>query len=118
MSRRILAVVHDLFFVAKLQEGARHAGVQLELAAGAEDLLEKAKAGADLIVIDVSETNLEALEAVRRVRESSIGSAVPIFGFVSHVRADLVERARAAGCDRVIARSQFTAKLVDFLKGD
>jgi hypothetical protein len=36
---------------------------------------------------------------------------VPVVAFASHVRADLIAEARAAGADRVLARSAFVAEL-------
>jgi hypothetical protein len=36
-------------------------------------------------------------------------------GFVSHVRADLIDAARSAGVGEVLARSAFTARLAEIL---
>lgn len=117
MSRRVLAVVRDLFFVVKLQEGARHAGVDLEVVGSGEELLERAKEGADLVVVDLSDAGLGPVGVIRDLRASAHGASFPMLGFVSHVQTDVAEQARSAGCERVVPRSQFSAKLVDFLSG-
>jgi CheY-like chemotaxis protein len=44
-------------------------------------------------------------------------ASIPTVGFVSHVQADLIDAARAAGVDDVLARSVFTARLAEILKG-
>lgn len=117
MSRRVLAVVRDLFFVAKLQEGARHAGVDLEVVASGEELLERAKGGADLVVVDLSDADMGPVDVIRDLRASADGASLPVLGFVSHVQTDVAEQARSAGCERVVPRSRFSAQLVDFLRG-
>jgi hypothetical protein len=41
--------------------------------------------------------------------------AVPTVGFGSHVDRELLEAARAAGCDQVLARSAFFSRLQQIL---
>jgi hypothetical protein len=42
-------------------------------------------------------------------------SSIRTLGFVSHIDAATIDAARAAGVDEVLARSAFTAGLVDLL---
>jgi len=118
MSRRVVAAVSDLFFIAKLKEAARHAGVALELTSSGSDLLEKAGSGAALVILDLNDPTVDNVESIRRLRLTAETASVPILAFLSHVQRDLAERARAAGCERVVARSQLSARLVDFLRGE
>ncbi len=50
------------------------------------------------------------------VREPAL-AAIPTIGFVSHVQADLIDAARQAGVGEVLARSAFTMRLGEILKG-
>jgi hypothetical protein len=42
-------------------------------------------------------------------------AAIPSIGFVSHVQTELIDAARQAGVDEVLARSAFTMRLPEIL---
>ena len=117
MSRRILAAVSNLFFVGKLQAAAKQASVELTFASSADDLLEKAQGGTELIVLDLGDQEMDAVGAIRRVRSAPETAGVAMLGFVRHTDPERAEAARQAGCERVLARSEFSAQLVDILRG-
>jgi len=120
-----IALIDDLFFLAKVHETAKHTGVTLETAATGEQLLKAAAASpAALILVDLN-ARLGALDAVERLCAAN-GPARPaggqgnprrVIAFLSHVQTDLVERARAAGCTDVMPRSKFTQNLAEILRG-
>jgi len=60
---------------------------------------------ADLVVVDLSRPG--AVDAVRRLRRE--GSTARIVAYGRHTDVDGLAAARAAGCDRVLARSAFFA---------
>jgi DNA-binding NarL/FixJ family response regulator len=105
---RVLALVDDLFFHAKIMEASRHAGVELCCCATVEALLEQARAGAPALVIVDLNARADALQAIARV---AAGNSVSVVAFLSHVQTDLAERARRAGCAEVMPRSQFSRDL-------
>ncbi len=105
----IVALVDDLFFVARIQEVARQVGVELKTVATGEALLAEAQSRAPgLVIVDLNARNAP-IEAVERLRAAGID--VPVTGFLSHVQVELAERARAAGCDPVLPRSKFTQQM-------
>jgi DNA-binding NarL/FixJ family response regulator len=59
--------------------------------------------GADVVVVDLSRPG--AVDAVRRLRAD--GSTARVVAYGRHTSTDLLADARAAGCDRVLARSAF-----------
>jgi CheY-like chemotaxis protein len=118
MRRTVLAAVSDLFFVAKLQAAARQVDVELVLAANSEELQAKARNGADLAVLDLNDRGLDALSAIAGLRSEPETAGIPLLGFLSHVETELAREAQAAGCDRVLPRSQFSARLPRLLAGD
>ena len=61
-----------------------------------------------LVIVDLGQAG--AADAIRRVRDTP-GAPISIVAFASHVRADHIADARAAGADRVLARSAFVAEL-------
>ena len=113
-----IALIDDLFFLAKVHETAKHTGVTLETAATGDQLL-KAAAGspAALILVDLN-ARQGALDAVERLCSAN-GQSNPrrVIAFLSHVQTDLAERARAAGCTDVMPRSKFTQNLAEILRG-
>lgn len=118
MKRRVVAAVTDLFFIAKMQEAARHAGVELGFVSTVEELEAEATAGVDLVVLDLNDAKLEPVAAIQQLRAQPLTASVSLLGFLSHVDVDLAERAKRAGCERVVPRSRFSAKLVEILGGE
>ena len=58
--------------------------------------------GAEVVVVDL--TRPGALDAVARVEGR-------VVGFANHTERELMDAARAAGCDTVVARSAFFTRL-------
>ena len=115
MSRRVLSVVPDLFFAARIEATALAAGVAYEMAAPAT-ALERARAVApDVIVLDLHAPG--ALDAARALAADPATAAIERVGFYSHVDQALAQAARAAGVDRVLPRSAFTKHLAAILAG-
>lgn len=109
---RVLALVDDLFFRAKIVETARLTGVELACFATPQDLVDEALAKPPaLVVVDLNAGNnpLQALEQLGR------DNSMPLIAFLSHVQTELAERARLAGCTQVMPRSQFSKELPTIL---
>jgi CheY-like chemotaxis protein len=117
-----IALIDDLFFLAKVHETAKHTGVTLETAATGEQLLKAAAASPSALVLVDLNARQGALDAVERLCASNgaaDGQAKPrrVIAFLSHVQTDLAERARSAGCQDVMPRSKFTQNLAEILRG-
>ena len=115
--KKVLVGVTDLFFVAKIRAAAKQAEADLTLATSTEALLAGARSGAELVVLDLNDNTIDSIEVIRRLSGEPETASVPLVSFFSHVQADLGRRARIAGCERVLPRSQFSAELVDLLGG-
>jgi DNA-binding NarL/FixJ family response regulator len=114
----VIALIDDLFFLAKVHETAKHTGVTLETASTGEQLLKAAAARpAALILVDLN-ARQGALDAVERLcAANGPGNPRRVIAFLSHVQTDLAEKARAAGCADVMPRSKFTQNLAEILRG-
>jgi hypothetical protein len=64
----------------------------------------------DLVVVDLGRAGV--LDAI------ASGIAGSVVGFASHVDADLLEAAKAAGCTLALPRSRFFARLPELVAGD
>lgn len=110
---QVLALIDDLFFQSKLSETARHVGVALQVVSSGEALVASAAAAAPrLVIVDLNARQgpLDAIEGLQ-----AAGNPPPVIAFLSHMQTELAERARAAGCEQVLPRSQFTANLAAIL---
>lgn len=106
----VIALVDDLFFRAKMTETARRVGVELRTVTTGEALLREAAQGSPaLVLVDLNAGQGAAIRALEQL--CAAGCHLPVIGFLSHVQVELAERARAAGCQQVLPRSQFTQKL-------
>jgi hypothetical protein len=107
----LLVLVRDLLFSSRIAVAARHLGVEIKLLREPGQLA--AEAGGRLIV-DLNQPS--ALDAATEWRRG--GDARQVIGFVAHVDAETIRRARDAGIDQVLPRSRFVAELDSLLRGD
>jgi CheY-like chemotaxis protein len=120
---KVIALVDDLFFRARIAETARHTGVKFEAVGTGTELLEKLGAASGpggekeghpaLIILDLNARG-GALEALRNLQGA--GNQIPLIAFLSHVQTELAEQALAAGCSEVMPRSKFTQNLAAILE--
>jgi CheY-like chemotaxis protein len=112
----VIVVVEDLLFLTKIQQTARMLGIPIEVVdpVRVEDRLHTLPASA--VILDLNHRVGGTVELVRVLKMHPATQGIPIIGFLSHVQEDLAAAARAAGCDRVLARSAMTQKLPDLLK--
>ncbi len=111
-----MTVVEDLFFLSKIQQTAQQVGVTTQAASPASAADDIAQSQPQVVILDLNHRSVSALDLVRALKASPATRAIPIVGFVSHVQADRVSAARAAGCDQVMARSAFAQQLPELLR--
>lgn len=115
MADRILAVVDDLFFMAKIQQTARQLNVALETVAPGAVASSLAAGGVSAILLDLNHRSGAAVSVLKTLKGDARIRGIPVVGFLSHVQADLAKAAHAAGCDVVLARSAFSQQLPSLL---
>jgi len=110
----VLALVDDLFFQAKMAETARHVGVTLQTVATGDALVAYVSSSAPrLILVDLN-ARQGPLQAIEKLQAA--GNVLPVIAFLSHVQTELAQQAGAAGCQRVLPRSKFTAEMADIFR--
>ena len=97
----VVALVGDLLDRSRFPEGVRFVR-----------RLDDVAAGDDVVVVDLAAPG--ALDAVRDLRAR--GSAVRVVAYGRHTEREALAEARAAGCDRVLARSAFFADVAAQLR--
>lgn len=115
--RKILAVVEDLFFIVKINDAAKRSGFACEFLKSAQDVLDRARQEPPLmIIVDLNARSVKPVELIARLRAEESLKKVSIIAFVSHVEAELKNRAQSAGASMVLARSAFSTNLPQILK--
>jgi CheY-like chemotaxis protein len=109
----VIALVDDLFFMAKMQETARRLGVVLKTVSSGDALVADSSASEPALIIVDLNARQGPLEAIEQLCTS--GNQRPVIAFLSHVQVELAERARAAGCREVMPRSKFAQNLSEIL---
>ena len=108
----IAYLVQDLLFTSKIREAAAGLGVDV-LSARDPEALGQAARGARLVIVDL---RLPAALRALDVLAADPGTArVRRVGFVDHERTDVMEAARARGCEP-LAKGQFAGMLPALLR--
>ena len=115
-SKRVLAVVSDLFFSVKLSEAAKRNGLAIEFVKEGSELFEKAKSRPTVIVFDLNFEAVEPLKLISQLKGSQETRGVSLIGYLSHIQGELKQQAQEAGCDMVMARSAFSQNLSQIFK--
>ena len=107
MEPRVLVLVRDLMFSGRIGATARAANVPITFL---RDPAALANTPGTRLIVDLGQPG--ALDAAAAWMQANSGEVV---GFVAHVEADTISRARAAGIDRVLTRGQFVQVLPELL---
>ena len=112
----ILAIVDDLMFVSKIRTAASQLGAAVTFARSSEAALaEMRKNPPALVILDLNNARTDPLGTVAAMKRDPSLAAIPTMGYASHVQTDVIDLARKAGVDEVLARSAFTQRLAEIL---
>ena len=106
----VIAVVRDLFFVARIRETAKLAGVPLVFARTPDELTARLAEPARFVLLDLTggfdyEPLFTAVE----------GAAIPVLGFTTHAAAKQTQPWHAR-CRRVVTKETLTQELPALLR--
>jgi hypothetical protein len=106
----VIAVVRDLFFVARIRETARLAGVPLVFARTPEELTTRLGEPARFVLLDLTAGfDYDALFAAAQA------AAVPVLAFTTHALAKQTQPLHAR-CARVVTKETLTQELPALLR--
>lgn len=108
----VFCLVDDLFFSIKIKTAAQLVNADVYFERTGENTLETIRAKRPhLVVFDLDSVTLRPIETVAAMKADLELQWLETLGFVSHVHAETIAAARAAGIDQVMARSAFAARL-------
>lgn len=109
----IIALVPDLLFGVRVRDVLAQLGYAAqvhETAAAARAALERVAApDVALLIVDLRGPVADVADLVAAAK--SLDAQLPVLAFGSHVDVERQQAARAAGVDRVVANSKFSADL-------
>jgi PleD family two-component response regulator len=112
----ILAVVDDLMFSSKIRSAAAQLHLPVVFArSSAAAMLEMNKSRPKLVILDLDSPRTDPIGILGTMKHDNALRDIPAIGFVSHVRADLIQAAQDAGAEEVLPRSAFTSRLPEIL---
>ena len=113
----VVAAVDDLFFGAKLRETARSLGIPVVLVPSSEAVAAAVREHRPaLLIVDLQSVACRPLETIRTIKADPELRGTPVLGYFSHVRDDLKAAGAEAGCDELLPRSAFSARLPEILR--
>jgi CheY-like chemotaxis protein len=114
----ILAILDDLLFTSKIRSTAKQIGAALLVAKSRDAALAEMRANTpSLVIFDLNNPRTDPLGIVASMKGDPTLAGIHTVGFVSHVQTDLMDAARKAGVDNVMARSMFAERLPQILAG-
>ena len=112
----ILAAVDDFLFRSKIRAVAKHVNAEVQFAQTRDEILAAARASKPtLVIVDLNSQKADPVATIAALKADAELAGVRTIGFASHVHVDLINAARQAGADQVLARSQFAGNLADIL---
>ena len=102
---QVVALLPDLLFGSKVQSALSAAGIECQLV-GDSQAARAAAASAELLVVDLTDSELGGTELVREMNANGELESIKTLGFYSHVEPDVKQEAMAAGFDLVVPRSR------------
>ncbi len=109
----VLAYVSDQMFAVDLREAAAQTGIALSFASSGSDFKQRlGQVHPTLVVLDLTAVGAELDWIVKECKSQN--SKVIAFG--PHAQEELLNKAKAAGCDEVYTNSVFKQQPVELLK--
>ncbi|HXH84636.1 MAG TPA: hypothetical protein VNN07_17150 [Candidatus Tectomicrobia bacterium] len=108
---RVVAVLRDLFFIARIRETARLCGVPVDVARTPEELAAALAAPAQLVILDLT----GPLDHARVFDAVAAAGGPPVLGFTTHALARETQPWHAR-CARVVTKETLTRELPALLR--
>jgi len=114
----VLLHIEDLIFISKVSIAAKEAGIETRVISNTDfDDIENIVRKAELVIIDLDAENLKPFDLLSRIGNMHNDEVPQIVAFVSHLKQELIHRARQYKNVNVLSRSQFVEQLSGLFQG-
>jgi DNA-binding NarL/FixJ family response regulator len=108
----ILCAVDDLMFSIKISTAAKAVNALVAFERTPGGVLDRVRSDRPaLVIFDLNSSRLAPVDTIRAIKGDAQLRDTRTLGYVSHVQSDVIEAARKAGCDEILARSAFSERL-------
>jgi PleD family two-component response regulator len=114
--KTVVGVLDDLMFTVKILEAAKQAGFQTVFVKTKEAALARAAERPAVMILDLNCAAAQPLEIAAALKSQPEYKGISVIGYLSHVQAELKQRAQETGIDMVLARSAFSTNLPQILR--
>jgi len=114
MNRKVLVLADDLFWRTKIDHAVRSAAAQVHFLSDPADLSKVDPAFTAVVLVDLS-IKKEPFTAITALKKGSKTKSIAVIGYYEHVRKDLLQKGKEAGCDETLSRSSFSEHLGDLV---
>ncbi len=112
----VAALPADLLFASRMRAAAEAAGVRIDIARSPDALRARIRtAPPRRVLIDLDARAWDPVALLRELRQDPAAAGIELIAWVSHVRGDAIDAARAAGADQVVARGAFARRLAEWV---
>jgi len=101
----VVLISSDMMVSSRVRSTSQAAGAALQIVVSPADLAVKLGEETRLVIVDLSQPQLNLPDVIAAVRESSPAARIVAFG--PHVADKLLALARKAGCDEVMTNGEF-----------
>lgn len=112
MSKRILALIEDLFFAVQVRDTASKLGFRTTVVQQEQEFTEQLASSPDLVLVD---TTVGDADWTKLVRAAKAGRR-PVVAFGDHRDLEARERALTAGADTFVANAVVATDLAGLLR--
>lgn len=113
----VLVIVDDLFFSSKIGETVRQLGGKPLFVAEVSEIPDDPDDGPPAaIIVDLDLTRTDAVDLIAHLRNGEATRDTPMMAYGRHTRPEAFVRAREAGCERAVPRSEFVKRLPEFVE--
>ncbi len=112
----VLCIVDDLIFSVKISTAAKALAAPVFFERSPEMVLPRIREKRpSLVIFDLNSAKLRPLEVIAQMKADPGLRDIRTLGYVSHVQTDVIDAARGAGIDEILARSAFSERLGQIL---
>lgn len=113
MNRTVVVLVNDSFWRTKIDHAVKSAQARTLFLSDPSEL-SKIEPASGVVLVDLA-IQPEPFTAVAKLKKGAKTKGLPVIGYYDHVRKELLEKATAAGFDRILPRPTFSEKLADII---
>lgn len=114
MNRTVVVLVNDPFWRTKIEHAAKSAQSQTLFLSDPKELSTIDPGSVGVVFVDLA-LQPEPYAAITKLKKGAKSKGMAVIGYYDNARKDVLEKGKAAGCDRVLPRPTFSEKLADLV---